>query len=164
MTADPSGFQRAPHRIALDPKSLWAGGIAAAVVAALIAVVGILICRGVLDIAVMAPKKKGAWGDASTVGYAIAAFFAALLATALIQLLYQFTPQPTAFFGWIVGLLILIAVVAPFVPKADRANQVATAILNLIIGIAIYSLVSGTARRSRIRPAGTATGYGAGPR
>ena len=37
---------------------LWAGGAATAVVAALIAVVGILLARGVFDVPVLAPKAR----------------------------------------------------------------------------------------------------------
>lgn len=41
---------------------LWAGGAATAVVAALIAVVGILIARGVFGVPVLAPEGEGTWG------------------------------------------------------------------------------------------------------
>jgi hypothetical protein len=37
----------------LDPRTLWAGGVAASLVAALVAIVGILICRGLLHINVL---------------------------------------------------------------------------------------------------------------
>ena len=54
-------------------------------VAALIALVGILVCVWLVNIPVLAPRQDGAWGDASTAGYTIAA--AALVATAIMLLL-----------------------------------------------------------------------------
>jgi Family of unknown function (DUF6069) len=155
-----ANYPNRTSRIELDPRSLWAGGLAASVVAALVAVVGIVICRGVFKINILAPKGHGTWGDASTVVYAVCAFVAGLVATALIQVLYRFTPSPGLFFAWIVGLLTLFAVVIPFPAVARRADQIATAVLNLLIGLAIYSLVSTSADRSR-RPA-PPPGYGSG--
>jgi hypothetical protein len=57
----------------IDARQLWSGGAATAMVAALIALVGILVCRWLFGIPVLAPRQDGAWGDASTAGYAIAA-------------------------------------------------------------------------------------------
>src|SRR5690606_19993856 len=45
---------------------LWAGGFGTAVVAALAALVGILLVRGVLGIGLLSPSDAGAYGDAST--------------------------------------------------------------------------------------------------
>jgi len=64
----------------VDARQLWSGGAATAVVAALIALAGILVCRWLFNIPVLAPRQDGAWGDASTAGYAIAAAAAALVA------------------------------------------------------------------------------------
>jgi hypothetical protein len=50
-----------PHAtLGLDPRRLWSGGVATA---ALLALVGILVARGLLDVAVLAPKGDGLWGD-----------------------------------------------------------------------------------------------------
>jgi hypothetical protein len=150
---------QAPHP-QLDARRLWAGGLAASVVAALVAVVGILVCRGLLHVNVLAPKGHGTWGDASTAVYAVCAFAAGMVATALIQLLYRFTPSPSTFFAWIVGLLTIIAVVVPFPAVARLDDQIATAVLNFLIGAAIYTLVSTSAERSRVLQ--QPTGYGPG--
>ena len=63
---------------------LWAGGLATAVVAALIAVVGILVGRGLFGVAVLAPKGAGVWGDADTGWYALGAALFSLAATGLM--------------------------------------------------------------------------------
>jgi hypothetical protein len=147
----PAQFQPEP-RSRVDARSLWAGGAATAVVAALIALVGILICRWLFNIPILAPQRDGAWGDASTGAYMLAAAAIALVATALVHLLAAGTPRPSAFFGWIMGLATLVAVVFPFSTTAPLSQKAATALVNLVLGIAITSLLSGVAARSlRIR-------------
>lgn len=137
--------QHAPHP-PVDAGRLWAGGAAAAVVAALIAVAGIVLARGVFDIPILAREEDGVWGDASTVWYAAVSVVAALVATALVQGLIRTTPEPRKFFGWIIGLVTVIAALLPFTSGADWDAKIATAVLNVIIGIAIGSLISSVAR------------------
>lgn len=50
------------------------------------------------------------------------------------------------FFGWVIGLATVSAMLAPFVTDAERAAQFYTSGLNMIIGIAIGSLIAGVAR------------------
>jgi hypothetical protein len=130
----------------LDAGRLWAGGLATAVVAALTAVAGILITRGVLGLAVVGPKGDGVWGNASTATYALVAGGAALAATGLLQLLAATTPRYGRFFSWIMGLLTAIAAVAPLSLDLNLASRLATAVINLVIGIAIISILTGIAR------------------
>src|SRR5271169_2654069 len=122
----------------VDARQLWSGGVATAVVAALIALAGILVCRWLFGIPVLAPRQDGAWGDASSAGYAIAAA-AALVATAIMHLLLIATPRPQMFFTWIIGLATVIAVLYPFSTTAPVSQKVATAVINLMLGTAIGS-------------------------
>jgi uncharacterized protein DUF6069 len=140
-----------PPQPVLNAGRLWAGGAATAVVAALIAVVGILFGRGIFDVEVLAPKGEGVWGDASTGWYAVGAAAAALLATGLIQLLILTTPKPMRFFGWVVALATVAAMLMPFVTTEDRGSRWYTAGLNLVLGVAIGTLVAGVAK-SALRP------------
>jgi hypothetical protein len=71
---------------------------------------------------------------------------AALVATGLMHLLLVSTPRPFRFFSWIVSLLTLVAVLAPFMTDATLATKVATAAIALVVGVAIGSLVAGAAR------------------
>ena len=148
---EPSGSTRW-----VDPGALWAGGVATAVVAALIALAGILIARWLFTIPILAPKNDGAWGNASTGMYVLAAAGAALVATAIMHLLLLTTPRPRLFFGWIIALGTLVAVVFPFSTTAPTEQKVATATVNLILGFAIGTLVNGVAARAvrRRRPSG----------
>jgi hypothetical protein len=115
-------------------------------VAALVALVGVLICRGLLDVPVLAPTDEGTLGNASTVRLVVLAAFAALLATGLLHLLLLSTPRPVQFFSWIVGLVTIAATLTAFLTNADLSVKVATAAIYLAIGIAIGSLLSGVAR------------------
>jgi hypothetical protein len=133
---------------AVDARSLWTGGVATSVVAALVAVVGVLIVRGVFGLPVMAP------GNADYVGAAGLAVFAAvggLLATALAHVLLLFAPRPMAFFGWIAGLVTLAFAIWPSTVGAGVAGHFANAVLYMVIGVAIGTLVGRTARQA-VRP------------
>ncbi|SNY53111.1 DUF6069 family protein [Paractinoplanes atraurantiacus] len=138
-------------RPAVNAGKLWSGGAATAVVAALIAIAGILFGRGLFDIDVLAPKGQGTWGDASTGWYAFGAGMAALVATGLVHLLLLTTPRPMRFFGWVVGLATVVAMLAPFVTDASLGARIYTAGLNMVLGIAIGSLVAGVAKSAVIR-------------
>ena len=133
----------------LDAGRLWAGGLATALVAALIAVAGILLARGVLEIPVLAPQGDGLWGNASTMTYALAAAGAALAATGLLHVLALTTPRFPAFFTRIMGLVTMIAAVLPLTLDTAAASRVATATLNLVLGLAIMSILNGVARTVR---------------
>ncbi len=132
----------------IDEKMLWSGGAATAVVAGLIALVGILVCRWLFKVPILAPSRDGAWGDASTAGYVLAAAAVALAATGLMNLLLFATPYPRVFFGWIIGLATVVAVVFPFSTTAPLSQKAATAVVNLILGIAIGSLIGEVSRRA----------------
>jgi Family of unknown function (DUF6069) len=136
---------QSPRRV--DARALFSGGAATAVVAGLIALVGILVCRWLFKVPILSPSQDGAWGDASTVGYVFAAVACALVATGLIYLLMISTPRPQLFFGWIIGLATVVAVVFPFSTTAPLSQKVATGLVNLVLGIAIGSLVSGVSMR-----------------
>ena len=138
----------------VDARQLWAGGAATAVVAGLIALVGVLACRWLFNIPMLAPSGAGAYGDAHTTTVVLAAAAAALVATALLHLLLLATPRPQVFFGWIVALATLVVVLFPFSTSAPLSQKVATAAVDLVIGIAIGTLLSSVGTRAtRIRPA-----------
>lgn len=147
--------RRAPQ---IDVPRLWSAGIATAVVAALIGLVGVLVVRAVFKIAVYAPPEAGAFGNSSTVLLCVLAAVAALAATGLVHLLLLGTPSPLSYFGWIVGLLTVVAVVLPFLSGAPLVAAVATAVIHLVIGLAVGSLVSGAAAIA-IRPVAPRRGF-----
>jgi hypothetical protein len=147
VAASPSAHDGhdAAEKLQVNANRLWTGGVATAVVAALVAVVGVLIARGLLDVPVLAPTEEGVLGNANTARLALVAAGAALAATGLMLLLLLFIPRPWQFFTWIMSLVTLAALLAPFATDAEIATKVATAAIFLAIGVAIGSLVSGVA-------------------
>ena len=134
-----------PQRPRLEVARLWAGGLATAVVAALIALVGVLIVRAVLRISLYAPATAGAFGGEKTVALCLVCAAAALAATGLVHLLIIATPRPLTYFSWIVGLLTAAATVLPFTYASSLPVAIAQALINLVVGAAIGSLLSGAA-------------------
>jgi hypothetical protein len=137
----------------VDEGRLWSGGVATAVVAALVALVGVLVARWLFNIPLLAPERDGAFGDAHTTAVVLVAAAAALLATGLLNLLLLSTPRPLTFFSWIMGLATVLVVIVPFKTSADLSAKLATAVVALVIGIAIGTLLNGAAARSVRRPA-----------
>ena len=133
----------------LNAGRLWAGGVATAVVAALVVIAGVYIARSILGIAVLAPKAAGSLGSSTTAVYAAVAAAGALLATGLLHVLLLETPRPLSFFTWITALADLILVVAPFSQPATLPSKVFTAVINLVAGVAVISLLTGVARGAR---------------
>ena len=128
--------------VVLDWKRLWAGGLATAGVAALIAWLGTLVCRALLDVEVADSAAAFGITDTFAGNYALTAAAFALVATALAHILSLTTPTPRAFFSWIVGLLTAAAMVLPFTRGDDLTVQVCAAVINLLIGAAIGSLLA----------------------
>jgi hypothetical protein len=135
----------------VDGRTLWSGGVATAVVAGLTALVGILVCRWLFKIPILSPGKDGAWGDASTAGYVFASAAIALAATGMMNLLLLSTPYPRVFFAWIIGLATIVAVAFPFSTTAPVSQKIATAFVNLVLAIAIGTLVSEVSLRATRR-------------
>jgi hypothetical protein len=159
MTYPASPDDAAANRVRPDPGQFWAGGVATAVVAALIALVGILVCRWTLGIPILAPASDGAWGDAHTGEYVLVAACVALVAAGLLYLLVLYAPEPGTFFRWIMALATVVAVVYPFSTDAPLEQKAATAVVDLVLGIAIISLLTGVASRA-IRRSGPPSGPG----
>jgi hypothetical protein len=137
--------------VKLNATRLWAGGVMTAVVVALLMIVGVSVARGIFAVPVPVPSSGG---GISAFAYVLLGVLAALVATALVQLLVMAAPRPLMFFGWIVFLCTVIAVLAPlqvfgsFNHIAMLNSKIATAVINVCVGIAIGSLVTGIARSS----------------
>ena len=139
-------YEGSPGRTPVRGGTLWAGGAAAALVAAGVAIVGFLIVRGLLDLPVLGIDKNGAVFRPTMLTYALLAALAALVATGVMHLLLLVAPAPRTFFGWIIALATLISMIVPLTLTQPWSAKVATALINLAIGIAIGALVSVSAR------------------
>lgn len=136
-------------RVTIDAPRLWGGGLATAVVAALAALVGVLVCRDLLHVKIVEPPLLR-FTNSFALNYAITAFVVALLATGLAHLLSVITPRPRAFFGWIVALVTIATMVLPFALGGSLEGKACAAAINLVIGLCIASLLSGVLSRTVI--------------
>lgn len=153
---DQGGPGRPPsNRPRVAAGQLWGGGVATAIVAALIALVGVLVTRWLVGIPLLAPMRDGAYGDVHTTSLVLLVAAASLVATAVLHLLLLSTPRPTLFFGWIIALGTVLAVVVPFTTAAPLDQKAATAIVFAILGVAIGTLLSGVGARAVRLPART---------
>jgi magnesium-transporting ATPase (P-type) len=132
-------------RPGVEAGRLWAGGVATAVIAALTAIVGLLIAHSLFNVTVLQPEGQGVWVNADSLTYAVIAAFVALLATALMHLLCLAVPSPGTFFSWIMVLLMAIAVVVPLTLTVPLSTKIATAAINLVIGVAITIVIQSMA-------------------
>jgi len=148
MEPGPPQRRHGRARPEVDAGQLWAGGAATAVVAGLIALVGVLVCRWLFNVPILAPKHEGAYGNAHTTTLILVAALGALVATLLAHLLLLSTPRPMLFFDWIVGLVTLVMVIFPFSTGATMEEKIATAAVYLVIGVAIGTLINGVAHRA----------------
>ena len=129
-------------RVAIDAARLWGGGVATACIAALVAVAGVMICQYVLDVSLVRPAVVLDVTDSFRLDYALTAFALALAATGVAHGLAVATPRPRAFFGWIMGLATVCGAAAPFAIGDDLDSQVATACINIALGICVWTLVA----------------------
>ena len=134
-------------RVMIDAPRLWGGGLATAVVAALVAAVGVLICRDLLNVTLVEPPLLPVT-DSFPINYAVTAFVLALAATGLAHLLSVITPRPRVFFGWIVGLFTVAAMVLPFALEGSMEGKICAAVINMVIGLCIASLLSAVLSRT----------------
>jgi hypothetical protein len=135
------------NRVVIDAPRLWGGGLATAVVAALVAAVGVLICRDLLHVKLVEPPLLPI-AKSFPVNYAITAFVLALAATGLAHLLSVVTPRPRVFFGWIIALCTVATMVIPFALEGSLKGKICAAVINMVIGICIASLLSAVLSRT----------------
>jgi len=139
-------------------RRLWAGGVATAVVAAGIAIVGVLIISNVFDLGIQTAERSGALVDNAMTIIPVCAAIAALAGTALLHLLLLTTPRPATFFSALVVLALVVLLLQVFLARGSVVDHIATAVLYAAIGLAIISMLSGVSRTA-VRPV-TSGGWG----
>ena len=150
--AAPPVSRRSPERLEVNGGRLWTGGVATGVIAAGIGVVGLFIARGLLGIPVYLPQHDNTVINADSIWIGLSGFVAGIVATAVMHALMLSTPRPKTFLQWIIGLVTAVAVLWPFTVEMALYSQIATAVIVLIMGIAIGSLLSGISSSAMHHP------------
>ncbi len=136
------------ERTVVDRPRLWAGGVATSVVAALAGFVGVLLTRDVLGVRLHAPPVLLGPPSFLAASWAFTAACAGMASTGILLILLMSTPRPRTFFTWIIVLLTATAVALPFAQDAPASSRFASALINIVIGIAIGTLLTGVASRT----------------
>ncbi|MFC8923507.1 DUF6069 family protein [Cellulosimicrobium sp. NPDC057127] len=137
-------------RLTVEAGRFWAGAAATALVAALIGLIAVIVFERIFGVALVPPPDIFGTGSQQA-AYAIDGAILALLAAGLLHLLILSTPRPRAFFGWIMALVIVVIAVLPFAWTDDLTAAALSGLVNLLIGVAVWSLLAGVAGRTIVR-------------
>ncbi|MCZ4552885.1 hypothetical protein [Gordonia rubripertincta] len=140
------------NRPQVNPTMFIGGVLATAIVTGLAAWLVAWLIRLVIE-RVNETGKLGVWNPMANDEYwfAVVAFLCALFAGALWYVLQLATPSPNQFFSWIVGLLIIAAVLIPLLLSRDWTTGISTAIIHAVIGLPILFLVPAMGTKSMER-------------
>ena len=111
------------------------------------AVVGVLVCS-IADVRLVRPALLLDFFHTFAGDYALTAFVLTLVATGVAHLMALVTPRPRMFFSWIVGLVTVAGAAVPFAVGESTESQVATACINLALGVCVLSLLGGVMART----------------
>lgn len=137
-------------RLALEVGRYWAGALATMLVAALIGLAASFILEEVLGLDVQ-PQADLLGTGSDTMAWVVAGALFALVAALVLWLLVLSTPRPRSFFGWVVALATVILAAVPFAGRADLVPAILAAVVWIIIGSAVYSLLTGTLSRTVVQ-------------
>jgi hypothetical protein len=133
----------------LDPGRYWAGAAATVLVCALLGFAASVVLTDVLDQELASgPHLSGIGADGS---WALAGALFALLAAIVLHLLVLGAPRPRMFFGWIVTLTTLILAALPFTTRPELVPGLLTALVWVVLGIAVWSMLTGVLARTLTR-------------
>jgi hypothetical protein len=137
-------------RLGLEVGRFWAGVLATMLVAALIGLAATFILEEVLNLEIHAQADLFGTGS-DLMAWAVAGALFALVAAIVLYLLVMSTPRPQSFFGWVVGLGTVILAAVPFAGQFEVVPAILAAIVWIVIGSAVYSLLTGTLSRTVVR-------------
>lgn len=137
-------------RLGLEVGRFWAGALATVLVAALIGLAADFILEDVLGLEVHEQADMLGTGS-DLMAWVVSGALFALLAAVVLYLFVLSTPRPRSFFGWVVALATVILAAVPFADRADIVPAILAAVVWIIIGSAVYSLLTGTLSRTVVR-------------
>lgn len=137
-------------RLGLEVGRFWAGALATMLVAALIGLAADFILEEVLNLEIQAQADLFGTGS-DLMAWVVAGALFALVAAIVLYLLVMSTPRPRSFFGWVVGLATVILAAVPFAGQFELVPAILAAIVWIVIGCAVWSLLTGTLSRTVVR-------------
>ncbi|GEM_PF-6173145 len=145
--ARPAGQQSGPQEVGgVRIQQFLAGIFATALVAAVFGFVATAVIQAIYTN--HAPGAMWVDGEQSPWIAALIGGVGAIVAGLLLWFFLALVPSPMVFFQWIVGLIIVAAVVLPLVNSAHWQSGVITAIINALMGVLVLSLLSTVGHRT----------------
>ena len=139
-------------RLGREVGRFWAGALATMLVAALIGLAADFIFEEVLNLEIRSQADLFSTGS-DLMAWVVAGALFALVAAVVLYLLVMSTPRPRSFFGWVVGLATVILAALPFAGDFELVPAILAAIVWIVIGSAVYSLLTGTLSRTVVQRA-----------
>lgn len=139
-------------RLGLEVGRYWAGALATVFVAALIGFAADFILEEVLNLEIQAQADLFGTGS-DLMAWVVAGALFALVASVVLYLFVLSTPRPRSFFGWVVALATVILVAVPFAGSPDVVPAILAAVVWVVIGSAVWSLLTGTLSRTVVQRA-----------
>lgn len=137
-------------KLTLEPGRFIAGAIATALVAALVGLVGVVVFEQIFSFRLIPPPDFLSSPSHQT-SFALGGVQLALLAALVLALLVLAAPRPRLFFGWIMALVTTVITVLPFAWTSNLTSASLTGLVNLLIGLSVWTLLAGVASRT-IKP------------
>ncbi|MGO1317960.1 MAG: hypothetical protein ACTMIR_13120 [Cellulomonadaceae bacterium] len=137
-------------KLTLEPGRFIAGAAATALVAALVGMVGVVVFERIFSFRLVPPPDVLSSGSHQT-AFAVGGALLAILAAVVLAVLVLAAPRPRLFFGWIMGLVTTVITVLPFAWTSTLTSAAFTGVVNLLIGVAVWTLLAGVASRT-IKP------------
>jgi len=154
-TAEPSEAWDAPapssrDLLRLDRPRFRSGAAVTVVVCAVLGLAASVVFDSAFDVGLLGPTRLAP--DAPGLAWALTGALFALLAAVLLQLLVRVVPRPRMFFGWLVALATVILAALAFTSGGDPASAVVTALVWVVLGVAVSAMLNGVLGRTLVRP------------
>lgn len=155
-TAEPADGWGAPapasrSLLELDRGRFWSGAAVTVVVCAVLGLAASVVFDSAFDVGLLGPSRLVP--DAPGLAWALTAALFALLAAVVLQLLVRVVPRPRMFFGWLVALVTVILAALAFTGGGGAGSAVVTALVWILVGIAVSAMLTGVLGRTLVRPA-----------
>ncbi|WP_125777478.1 hypothetical protein [Antribacter gilvus] len=137
-------------RLGLEVGRFWAGALATMLVAALIGLAAVFLLEEVFNLDIQSPPAIFGTGTDYATWAVVGAVFA-LLSAIVLYLLVLSTPRPRSFFGWVIALATVILAALPFAGEPEIVPAVLAAVVWIVLGSAVWSLLTGTLSRTVVR-------------
>ncbi|SKC65660.1 DUF6069 family protein [Krasilnikoviella flava] len=137
--------------LALDRRRYWSGAAVTVVVCAVLGLAASVVFDSAFDVGLLGPSRLVP--GAPALAWALTGAVFALLAAVVLQLLVRVVPRPRMFFGWLVALVTVILAALAFTGTGDAASAVVTALVWVVVGVAVSAMLNGVLGRTLVRPA-----------